>query len=151
VTGTGPVTAAMQQITGINLTDLDPGTVTLSVTLTDASGNVGAAATSTVQKIINNDPTDIILDPHPVSINQSAVDNVIVGTLSTTDADADDTHIYTLVSGEGSTHNGSFNISGNSLRASDPSTLSAGSNSVRIQTDDQNGGTFQKFFTITVV
>ncbi|PPK99905.1 Ig-like domain-containing protein [Parapedobacter indicus] len=99
----------------------------------------------------NELPTDITLTPYPVSINQSAGANVTVGTLASTDPDAGDTHIYTLVSGAGSTNNGSFNISGNSLRASNPSTLSAGSNSVRIQTDDQNGGTFPKVFTITVI
>jgi len=99
----------------------------------------------------NNPPTNITLDSDPATVNQGAGANAVVGTLSSTDADAGDTHTYTLVSGEGSTNNSGFNISGNSLRASNPSTLSAGSNSVRIQTEDNNGGTFQKVFTITVV
>ena len=99
----------------------------------------------------NNPPTNITLDSDPATINQGAGANAVVGTLSSTDLDTDDTHTYSLVTGAGSTDNGGFNISGNSLRASNPSTLSAGSNSVRIQTADQNGGTFQKVFTITVV
>lgn len=50
VTGTGSVTTATQQITGIDVTSLPDGTLTLSVTLTDGSGNVGTAATDTVSK-----------------------------------------------------------------------------------------------------
>ncbi|MEC3880681.1 beta strand repeat-containing protein [Parapedobacter sp. 10938] len=149
VTGTGTVTAATQQVTGINLTDLDPGTVTLSVTLTDASSNVGLPVTSTSTKIINNDPTDIILDP--ASINQSAGANAEVGTLSSTDPDVGDTYTYTLVDGSGGDNNDAFNISGNSLWATDPSILSTGSNNVRIRTTDNKGGFYEKAFTITVV
>ncbi|GAA4875095.1 Ig-like domain-containing protein [Ferrimonas pelagia] len=73
-----------------------------------------------------------------------------MGTLSTTDPDAD-SHTYTLVSGSGDTNNGSFNISGNALRANDASSLSAGNYSVRIQTDDNAGGTYSEAMTIAVV
>ncbi|AFM14722.1 Ig-like domain-containing protein [Turneriella parva] len=47
VTGSGTVASAGQQLTGINLTGLNDGTVTLSVTLTDPASNVGTAATHT--------------------------------------------------------------------------------------------------------
>ena len=49
VTGSGSVTAATQSVTGIDLTALGTGNLTLtySVTLTDQAGNVGAAATTT--------------------------------------------------------------------------------------------------------
>ena len=47
VTGSGSVTSATQSITGINVTSLGSGTLTFSVTLTDAAGNVGAASTAT--------------------------------------------------------------------------------------------------------
>ena len=47
VTGTGTVTSATQDVTGINISGLPDGTLTFSVTLTDVSGNVGAAATVT--------------------------------------------------------------------------------------------------------
>ena len=48
---------------------------------------------------------------------ENAGANATVGTLSTTDPDAANTFTYTLVTGPGSTGNGSFNISGNTLRA----------------------------------
>lgn len=50
VTGTATVMGATQNVTGINLSGLTDGTLTVSVTLTDTSGNAGAAATDTVVK-----------------------------------------------------------------------------------------------------
>ncbi len=99
--------------------------------------------------IPNNAPTDIQLSN--ASVNQSGGANATVGTLSTTDPDGDDTHTYALVSGTGDTHNASFNLSGSSLRANETAALAAGEYSVRIQTDDGNGGTYSESFSITVV
>ncbi|MHA7129207.1 Calx-beta domain-containing protein [Algoriphagus namhaensis] len=45
VSGSGIITSASDQISGINLSGLNDGTITLSVTLTDPAGNVGAAVT----------------------------------------------------------------------------------------------------------
>ena len=50
VTGSGAIGAANQQVTGINVSGLDDGTLTLSVTLSDPAGNTGAAATATKTK-----------------------------------------------------------------------------------------------------
>jgi hypothetical protein len=47
LTGSGTVTAVTQNVNGINLTGLPDGKLTLSVTLTDSLGGVGAAATDT--------------------------------------------------------------------------------------------------------
>jgi Inverse autotransporter, beta-domain len=52
VTGTGTIATITDTISAINLTSLNDGTLTLSVTLTDTSGNVGVAATDTVVKDI---------------------------------------------------------------------------------------------------
>ncbi|MBP7736272.1 MAG: choice-of-anchor D domain-containing protein [Spirochaetes bacterium] len=50
VSGSGTVAAAGETITGINVSGLGDGTLTLSVTLTDAAGNIGAAVTDTATK-----------------------------------------------------------------------------------------------------
>ncbi len=47
MTGTGTISSATQQITGIDVSSLTDGTLTYSVTLTDTSGNASAAATAT--------------------------------------------------------------------------------------------------------
>src|SRR5690606_35525898 len=96
----------------------------------------------------NDTPSDLTLSN--ASINQSAGENGVVGTLSTTDVDVGDTHTYTLVAGEGDDANGSFNISGDSLRANNPANLAAGTYSVRIQTSDGMTA-YSEAFAITVV
>jgi hypothetical protein len=50
VSNSGTITSATQQITGIDVSSLSDGTLTLSVTLTDAAQNTGALATDTVNK-----------------------------------------------------------------------------------------------------
>lgn len=50
VTGTGTISADPQPVTGLDLSGLGDGTLTLSVTLTDSFGNTGSAATATVTK-----------------------------------------------------------------------------------------------------
>ncbi|WP_156490854.1 DUF4347 domain-containing protein, partial [Marinomonas atlantica] len=96
----------------------------------------------------NNTPTGIALTSN--TVGQSAGENGTVGALSTTDADVSDSHTYTLSSGSGDTNNALFNVSGNTLRTNDASALSAGNYSIRIQTNDNNGGTYQESFTINV-
>ncbi|HSH15946.1 MAG TPA: MBG domain-containing protein, partial [Verrucomicrobiae bacterium] len=97
----------------------------------------------------NDTPTDIQLSNS--SLNQSGGENTTVGTLTTTDADESDTHLYSLVVGDGDTDNASFNVFENSLRANDASALAAGEYSVRIRTADNDEATFEKAFAITVV
>lgn len=48
VTGTGILTSSPQTVGGINVTGLPDGLLTLSVTLTDSIGGVGAAVTDTI-------------------------------------------------------------------------------------------------------
>ena len=91
-------------------------------------------------------PTDILLSR--TTIYQTAGANAVVGMLTSADDDTSD-HTYTLVAGEGDTDNALFAISESSLLANDSSTLVTGSYSIRIKSDDGNGGTFEKQFTIT--
>lgn len=62
-----------------------------------------------------------------------------------------DTHSYTFVSGTGDTDNTSFSLSGSELILNiSPDFEVQNSYSVRIQTNDGNGGSFQKIFTLSV-
>jgi hypothetical protein len=102
-----------------------------------------------VSEVFNNAPTDIGLSSALIAEN-SAV-NTVVGTFSTTDADSSDTFTYSLATGTGSTDNASFNINGASLRASAAFDFEAKSSySIRVQTTDSSGASFEKVFTITV-
>ncbi|MDX3775561.1 Ig-like domain-containing protein [Chromatiaceae bacterium AAb-1] len=123
--------------------------------ITGSEGNINYLAIDniTVGNVIapspNNPPTDISLNN--TTVNQSAGVNAVVGTLSTTDADVDDTQTYTLVNGADDTDNASFNISGIQLRANNAAALVAGNYSVRIRTTDSGGAFFEKTFTIIVI
>ncbi len=59
VRGTGTISTSTDQITGIDVSSLKDGTLTLSVTLTDSSDNTGEAATSAVLKATNTPPTAV--------------------------------------------------------------------------------------------
>ncbi|MCB2408613.1 cadherin domain-containing protein [Hymenobacter lucidus] len=97
----------------------------------------------------NSAPTDIALSNASVSENAGA--NATVGTLSTTDPNAGNTFTYSLVSGAGSGDNGSFNISGATLRLTASADFETKTSySVRIRTTDQGGLTYDESFTITI-
>jgi gliding motility-associated-like protein len=98
---------------------------------------------------VNETPTDIALSAS--SINENVTANSTVGLLSSTDVDASNTFVYSLVSGIGSTDNASFNISGSSLRiTASPDFETKNSYSVRIRTTDQDGLTYEEVFAVTI-
>ena len=103
---------------------------------------------TTVKK--NATPTDIILSSKSIEENNAI--NAVIGTFTTTDADTDDTHQYSLVNGPGDADNGSFNIMDAQLRAGESFDFeSKDSYSIRVQTDDGKGGTFARLFTISII
>jgi gliding motility-associated-like protein len=99
---------------------------------------------------VNEVPTAIVLSN--ASIDENNAIGATIGTLSTTDRDAGDSFSYSLVSGTGSTDNSKFTISGNTLKAAEAFDFETKSNySIRIQTSDAGGLSFQKEFTLLVV
>lgn len=101
----------------------------------------------------NQAPTNIALDK--TTLNSSDGAFTVVGNLSTTDPDANDTFTYTLVSGTGSTDNASFDImplpfSGGAQLVITVAANTQASYSVRIRSTDLGGLSFEKAFTITV-
>ena len=97
----------------------------------------------------NESPTDIGLTSS--SINENVTVNTIVGVLSTTDVDSNNTHAYTLVSGIGDSDNNVFTIVGSDLKiTSSPDYETKSSYSIRVRSTDQGGLFFDKVITITV-
>ncbi|MFO1006968.1 MAG: metallophosphoesterase [Planctomycetaceae bacterium] len=96
----------------------------------------------------NAAPTAIQLTSTSIAENQPA--NSVVGTLSSVDASGN-THTYQLVTGEGSTDNARFNISGNQLRTSESFNYEAkASYQIRVRSTDQDGLSTEQSFAITV-
>lgn len=93
-------------------------------------------------------PSDIALSN--AALTTSGGINATVGALTSTDATVGDTFTYSLVSGSGDTSNTLFNIAGNTLRANDAGTLSAGTHSIRVRTTDAAGNTYEEALNLTV-
>ncbi|MGE0758819.1 MAG: cadherin repeat domain-containing protein, partial [Pirellulaceae bacterium] len=75
----------------------------------------------------------------------------VVGSFTSTDVDAGDTHTYTLVSGDGDTGNAAFTIDGNKLKTTDALNFEAQSSyEIRVRSTDQGGLSAEQTFTIDV-
>jgi hypothetical protein len=99
---------------------------------------------------INESPTALNLAGN--SIDENVVAGTLVGTLSTLDPDvADSTFTYALVSGSGSTDNGSFILSGNRLLSAGNFDFEAKSlYDIRLRTTDAGGLSFDRAFSINI-
>lgn len=93
-------------------------------------------------------PSNIVLTRTFCRVNAGA--NAAVGRLQAVDSDST-SHVFSLVFGDGSTHNSSFNISGNLLRCNSPSALGVGVYSIRIQVDDGETNTYSRAITISIL
>jgi len=97
----------------------------------------------------NEAPTDISLDANSIAENNESGD--VVANFSTTDDDLGETYTYTLVAGDGADDNGSFTIDVVELKANAVFDFEDKSNyTIRVNTNDGNGGNFEEQFTINV-
>ena len=101
------------------------------------------------QKSTNNAPTNIYLEPNLVMENMPP--GIEVGTLTAVDEDKGDTHTYELVTGREDADNGSFTISGDSLKTTKKFDFeSKNSYSILVQVKDQKGDTKAVPLTIKI-
>ena len=92
-------------------------------------------------------PTDILLNGSGTTTTAPA--GTVIGTFSTVDGNANDTHTYTLVSGAGDANNALFSINGDELVQN--GMMAVGSYSIRVRTTDSANLTYEEVFTITVI
>ncbi|MFG0286556.1 MAG: cadherin domain-containing protein [Rhodopirellula sp. JB044] len=94
-------------------------------------------------------PTNLTLSSS--TVEESLAVGSTVGTFTTTDPDANDTHTYALVQGTGDDDNSSFSISGNSLLTAEVFDASVQDTyTIRVQTTDSTGRTLERVFTISI-
>lgn len=97
----------------------------------------------------NNSPT--WLDLSDTIIDESYEKGAFVGYFTTEDLDLTDIHEYTLVSGAGDTDNYRFLIDGNKLYLDQDVYFETTTTfSIRVQTDDGKGGSFERSLEIIV-
>ncbi len=119
------------------------------VRVTDAGGLTFEKVFTIGVTDVNEAPTALALSN--TSVLENAASGTTVGTLAGTDADAGDTHTYTLVTGTGSTDNASFTITGTTLSTAAVFNFEAkNSYAVRVRVTDAGGLSFERAFTITV-
>ncbi len=98
-------------------------------------------------------PTGLSLSPNFVSENESV--GTPVGQFATIDADPGDAFRYTFVDGYGDNDNRLFTIEGNQLKTNAVFDYEASGRqptySIVVRTSDQDGGTFDRRFTVFVI
>ncbi|WP_322693468.1 ELWxxDGT repeat protein [Nostoc sp. DedSLP03] len=98
---------------------------------------------------LNSTPTDMSLSAS--SVNENVPGNTVIGNFSTVDADGDNTHTYTLVSGTDTNDNSAFTIVGNQLRINaSPDYETKNSYNIRVRTTDEGGLFYEKAIAIVV-
>ena len=98
----------------------------------------------------NEAPTAVRLSHNAVPESEPA--GTVVGALSAEDQDADATHTFSLVAGDGDTDNGSFAVdgAGNLITAAVFDFEAKRDYTVRVQADDGAAGTVVQALTVTV-
>ncbi|WP_276374880.1 gliding motility-associated C-terminal domain-containing protein [Chryseolinea sp. H1M3-3] len=115
----------------------------------NAMGTAYGNEISFTTPVSNRAPTDLMLSS--LSFNENIVENAVIGTLHTIDADPENTFTYRLISGDGDDNNDEFLIDESSLHIKNsPDYEAQSSYDIRIQTMDQHGATFEKSFHVTV-
>jgi VCBS repeat-containing protein len=136
------------------------GSAEVTVTLTDNGGTASGGADTTLKMFtitvtpVNDAPTSVSLSNS--SILENVAPGTVVGLLSNEDVDDGDTHVYSLVEGEGDSGNAFFDIEetddGFALKAKAAFDYEAGpSYSLRVQARDAGDLFIEKSFEITVV
>ncbi|WP_419581056.1 cadherin domain-containing protein [Stieleria magnilauensis] len=121
----------------------------IRVQVTDADGLV-------VEQTFTISVTEPNAAPTAISISQSSVAEDVavgtsVGTLTTTDANSNDTHSYDLVAGDGDSDNASFAIvDGVVQTAAELDFETQSTYSIRVRTTDDSGESFEQAFSISV-
>ena len=136
----------------LNTLNIGAGEYKVQLTVQNSDGfirYIDSPAPIKISRVENQSPTDLTATASAFDENIAA--NSIVATLGTTDPDVDNIFTYALVAGDGSTDNAAFSISGNQLKINaSPDFETKSSYSVRVQTKDQGGLTFEKSFALGV-
>lgn len=125
----------------------EAASTSVAVTVADEAGNEATEMILTTVQGVNDAPTDLSLADTIVS--QSAGSDAPVGALSATDQDGD-ALAYSLATSTGDADNDLFAIDGTTLEAATAGAMPAGTYDVRIAVADNNGGTAEQVFSITV-
>ena len=116
---------------------------------TDSKGLSQRLSFTFTKSKANKKPIDLSVSS--TTFNENIPANSLIANLSTSDPDLDDVHTYSLISGDGDTDNEQFAIAGKELKIkASPDYEAQSSYSIRIQTQDSGGLTFEKSFSFSI-
>ncbi|WP_207679244.1 DUF11 domain-containing protein [Desulfonema magnum] len=117
----------------------------------DAHSNLKTCHFDIIVTDVPEAPSGLSLRSHS-RVSENMPPGTDVGTFVAKDDDADDSHTYELVSGEGDTDNALFAIEGDALRTTAVLDFeAAASRSVRVMTTDSTGAVFTKQLSVEVL
>jgi len=127
------------------------GTYDIEVEVVEAADPNTENNILTLEVVSEAAPTDISLSNMAISEDEDS--GTTVGAFTTTDSDeTEDIHTYTLVTGEGDTDNANFSIDASDLLTATLLDFETKvTHTIRVQTEDDDGNTFAKSFSITVI
>jgi len=127
------------------------GEETISVTVDDGNFEADTLLFQVYVQSVNDPPIGITLSNNSIKENEPL--NTLVGNLAAIDADADDSHFFTLVSGDGDTDNASFRILNENQLFSDETFdfENIAQRSVRIEVMDHSGASYVEVLSISIV
>ncbi len=140
VTGSGTIATATDQITGIDISGLADGMITLSVTLTDVNGNNGAAATDTETKeTVAPTGYSVTIDQSPIN---AANDDAVSFTFTSAEVGTTYNYAFTSSGAPGSvTGSGTIATATDQITGIDISGLADGMITLSVTLTDVNGNT----------
>ena len=126
-----------------------PGqTYQIRLRATDSTGlSLEQTFTLSVQPV--QPPASITLSA--ATLQADAPAGMLVGTLSTADPTAGDTHTYALVAGAGDTDNGRFLLEGATVRVVAPLGMTGGTLSLRVRSTDLSGQSLDAVLVLAVI
>ena len=120
----------------------------ITVETTDAAGTTySEVITLTVNDLIDENPTDITVGGG--SVDENAAAGTTVATLSTVDADAGDSHTYSITNDP----SGFFEIVGNEVRVAAGASIdfeTDQTHDITVEVTDAGGNTYSEVITLTV-
>ena len=146
ISGTGATDNALFNISGNNLRATNTlnfetkSSYSILIRSTDKGGLTTEKIFVIVVSDVNEAPSALAISN--TTINEYNKRNAVIGTLSVSDPDKNETQTFTLVNGTGSNDNALFNLDGNILKASQVFYFATQSSyTIRIRATD-NGGLF---------
>ncbi len=130
--------------------DSDVGTSTFDLSLSDGTASNDYSFTIAVANV-NDAPTSISLSSTSVDENNDTGVSLLTISAEDPDNDEGDTHTFSLVTGEGDTDNGSFEISGTDLKATAAfDHESDATKTIRVKATDASNAIFEQTLEINI-